>query len=218
MSTESAQSIAPHAPSWSGSADGTAPAPGLADPVFDAQRLFRGVLEALSRPGTVQRLPVAVAPPAPLTPWAGALALTLCDLDTPVWLDPVLNQPAVRAWLRFHAGCPMVEEPATAAFALIGDAAHLDDLSAFDIGPEEYPDRSTTVIAQVADLGAGAEGPPLRGPGIPGTARVTATGLASGFWTAWRDNGALYPQGVDVFLAAPDRLVGLPRSVMVAEG
>lgn len=218
MTTASAISTAPHAPSWLGLADGAAPAPGFADPVFDAQRLFRAALEALSRPGTVQHLPILVTPPAPLTPWAGALALTLCDLDTPVWLDPVLDQPMVRAWLRFHAGCPLVEEPATAAFALVGGAAHLDDLSTFDIGPEEDPDRSTTVIAQVADLDAGADGPPLRGPGIPGTVRVRATGLASGFWAAWRENGALYPQGVDVFLAAPDRLVGLPRSAMVAEG
>jgi len=194
------------------------PAPGLADPVFDAQRVFRVALEALSRPGTLHPPPVAVTPPAPLTPWAGALALTLCDLDTPVWLDPALDQRAVRDWLLFHAGCPLVTDPAAAAFALIGDATDLDDLSAFGIGPEEYPDRSTTVIAQVGDLAAGVQGPPLRGPGIPGQARVVATGLAPGFWAAWRDNTALYPQGVDVFLAAPGRLVGLPRSVMVAEG
>jgi len=191
------------------------PAPGFCDPVLEAQRLFRVALDALSRPGTVHPLPVALAPPAPLHPWAGALALTLLDLDTPVWLDPALNQGVVRDWLRFHAGCPLIDDPGAAAFALIGDGAGLDDLSPFAIGPAEYPDRSTTLIVQVDGVAEDATGHRLRGPGIQGERRLCVDGLCDGFWAAVRDNGALYPQGVDVFLAAPGHLAALPRSVTV---
>ena len=39
------------------------------------------------------------------------MALTLCDHDTPVWLDPVLAaSEAVAGWLRFHTGAPLVTD------------------------------------------------------------------------------------------------------------
>ncbi|MQX36357.1 phosphonate C-P lyase system protein PhnH [Roseospira navarrensis] len=193
-----------------------APAPGLADPVFDAQRLFRAALEALSRPGTIQALPVDLTPPAPLTPWAAALALTLLDLETPVWLDPALEAQAVRDWLRFHAGCPLVATPDEAAFALVGDASALDDLSAFPIGAAEYPDQGATLIVQVAGLRADA-GWTLSGPGIKGRTRLAVAGLPAAFPAIWAENAALHPQGVDIFLCAPHALAALPRSVTVRE-
>lgn len=193
-----------------------APAPGLADPVFDAQRLFRVALEALSRPGTIHALPVQVAAPPPVNPWAGALALTLLDLETPVWLDGAIDTAAVRDWLRFHVGCPLAATPAAAAFAVVGEAVGLDDLTGFAIGDPEYPDRSTTLIVQVTALRAG-DGWTLSGPGIQGTARLAVEGLPAAFPATWLENAALYPQGVDVFLAAPNGLAALPRSVTVTE-
>ncbi len=195
---------------------GPALGPGLAEPAFATQALFRIALEAMARPGTIHPLTVAVAPPAPLLPWAGAVALTLLDLDTPVWLDPTLDCQAVRDWLRFHAGSLLVDAPGAAAFALVGDPAALDDLSAFAIGSAEYPDRGATVIIQVAGLSTGV-GWILTGPGIQGRTRLRAGGLSADFARAWAENAALYPQGVDVFLAAPDGLAALPRSVTVSE-
>lgn len=200
-----------------GPPDEVVPRPGLADPVFDAQRLFRVALEALSRPGRVHALPVPVDPPAPLLPWSGALALTLLDLETPVWLDPGLNEAEVRTWLRFHTGCPLVAAPDQAAFALVGSADALDDPGRFAIGDAEYPDRSTTLILQVKGLRAG-EGWTLSGPGIPGTTRLAVDGLPATFPATWLENAALYPQGVDLFLAAPQGLAALPRTVRVEEG
>ena len=60
---------------------------GLADPVFDSQKIFRAVLDATSHPGRVVSVPLPVEPPAPLRPATASLCLALVDLDTPLWLD-----------------------------------------------------------------------------------------------------------------------------------
>lgn len=187
--------------------------PGFANPVLDGQAVFRGVLKALSYPGRIQPLPVSLDPPAPLNPCAAAVLLALSDLDAPVWLDPALDTPAVRAWLRFHAGCTIVEGRWQAAFAVIPANGEIDG---FRLGTPEYPETSTTVIVQVERLSDDA-GPTLTGPGIANAARVAAPALPQGFWQALRSNHALFPEGIDVILAAPGHLAGLPRTTLVTE-
>jgi len=187
--------------------------PGFDDPVTDSQAVFRATLKALSRPGTIVALPPRVQAPAPLSGTMGAVALALADLDAPVWLDPALKTEDVAAWLRFHAGCPIVEAPEEAAFALIGDAGALTALDRFAIGTPTFPDRSTTLVVQVDGLRN--TGRRLSGPGVKDSIALTVDGLADGFWTAWAGNAALFPQGVDVIFATDRALCGLPRTSQV---
>ena len=199
-----------------------APAPGFADPVFDAQSSFRAILDAMAHPGRIVRLPALSSAAPPLTPAAAACALTLLDFETPVWLDPTMTTPEVLAFLRFHCGCLIIGDPAAAAFALIADAAAMPDLSSFRIGDEAYPDRSATLIAQVRTLreGHALEGEialTLRGPGIRESAQFSVAGLPDDFAAHWANNHALYPLGADVILVARDRAVALPRSVAITE-
>src|SRR5690606_37837176 len=84
-------------------------APGFANPVFDSQRIFRGLLEAMSYPGRIVDTGSLASAPAPLSPAAAATCLALADYETPVWLDPAAHP--VRDWLRFHCGCPIVSDP-----------------------------------------------------------------------------------------------------------
>lgn len=187
---------------------------GLADPVLDAQRIFRGVLDAMAHPGRIVFLPPPPEPPAPLVPATAAIALTLLDYETPIWLDHRARTEEVIAYLRFHCGAPLAELPRSAAFGLVADAADLPSLDDFDLGTDEYPDRSTTVIVQVAGLRAGI-GRRLSGPGIDGERRLDIQGMSDWIWPMWVENHALFPRGVDLLLAADSRVVALPRTTLV---
>lgn len=192
----------------------TALAPGFADAPRASQSVFRALMDALARPGTVLPLATGLVPPAPLTAELAAIALTLADYETPVWLDPALAAaPGPSAYLRFHSGAPLVEDPAAARFALVADAGALPDLSTFAQGEPDYPDRSATLVVAVQGF---AEGPwTLDGPGIDGTRRFGVQGLPADMAERLAANRALFPLGVDLILCAPGLVAGLPRSVRV---
>ena len=183
--------------------------PAFADPVHDAQRTFRVVLEAMARPGSVWPLHGLPRPPAPLSPAAAAVCLTLCDLDAPLWIDPAAI--AAADYLRFHTGAPVVDVPADAAFVLALAVDGLPPLNRLRLGEPDYPDRSATVVVQVSRLVAG-DGWRLSGPGIETTARLMVADLPDDFPERWAANHALFPLGVDLILAAPDSVAALPRT------
>src|ERR1700736_3925711 len=89
---------------------------GFADPVLDSQSVFRTVMMALARPGTIAELVTGqLLPPSPLTPELAAVALTLCDHETPVWFDRRLGAMAdVAAFIKFQTGAPVADDPAKA--------------------------------------------------------------------------------------------------------
>jgi alpha-D-ribose 1-methylphosphonate 5-triphosphate synthase subunit PhnH len=187
--------------------------PAFADPVLESQRTFRIVLDAVAHPGRIFRAPDGIHPPAPLHPAAAALALTLLDFESPLWVDVTVGAEA-RDWLRFHTGAPIVEQPGEAAFALVADADRLPPLDAFSRGTDERPERSATLIVQVDNLRP-HEGHRLTGPGIAGEIRLGVRGLPATFWDALRENHAQFPRGVDVLLTAGGSLAALPRTTRV---
>lgn len=84
---------------------------GFADKVFSAQSTFRSIMDAMARPGTVQRVVAAVGVPAPMMRATASIALTLFDHDTPIWLDSRMSEtPDVTKWLRFHTSAPVVAD------------------------------------------------------------------------------------------------------------
>ena len=188
--------------------------PGFADPVGQSQATFRAVLTAMAEPGRIMTLDLDLTPPPALGPAAAAVALSLLDGDTALWLDPASR--AALPSLRFHTGAPVVETPEQARFALVGDLARLPSLAAFDAGSDEYPDRSATVIIAVAALDAG-ETLRLHGPGIPDRRDLRVAGLPAGFRAEWRANHARFPRGIDVILTCGAQLACLPRSVQIEE-
>ncbi|MDR3372775.1 MAG: phosphonate C-P lyase system protein PhnH [Ancalomicrobiaceae bacterium] len=202
-----------------------APRPGFTDPVMQSQAVFRAVMAALAEPGTVHALAeditAAIDAPAPITPAAAAILLALADYETPIYLDEAARCGDVAAFLAFHCGSRITDIAADAAFALIADATALDRLDLFAQGSLEYPDRSTTLIVQVAELGdvpgEGAVRLTLAGPGIADTARIAFGPVHPGFVAALTDNRARFPQGADLILTDGTRLVGLPRTTRIEE-
>lgn len=189
-------------------------APGFADPVHGAHASFRTILDALAHPGRIEQMPLCLAgaPPPALGPAAAAAALTLCDIDTPIWLDAPLA--AAAAYLAFYCGSAITAMPAEACFAFVGDPSHVPPLDAFALGSDEYPDRSTTLVIEVASL---TEGLPVRlaGPGIEGERRIAVAGLCAGFWAERARLAELFPRGLDILFTSGAALAALPRSTRI---
>lgn len=187
--------------------------PAWDDSVQASQATFRCVLDALAEPGTVRTLPVEVTGPAPLHDATTALCLALLDFDTPVWSDAATRTASVASYLRFHCGCQLTDDAASAEFALVGNAADVE-LSSFAKGSMEYPDRSTTLFIQVPSL----DGGPVRtlsGPGIPGARTLRVAGLPANFDAQWRANTKAFPLGVDLVLCCRGQVIGLPRTTHI---
>ena len=187
---------------------------GLADPAVDGQVIFRAVLQAMARPGCIVEVPGPLEVPPPLHPAAAAVCLALVDFETSLWLDRAARTAAAVEYLRFHSGAVIVDAPGTASFALIADVSSMPALDAFPLGTDEEPERSATLILQVASLDA-TGGRRLTGPGIVGEARLRADGLPPAVWSEIRDNHAGFPRGVDLLLVAGARLAALPRTTRV---
>jgi alpha-D-ribose 1-methylphosphonate 5-triphosphate synthase subunit PhnH len=188
-------------------------AAGFVDPVVSAQTVFRAVLTATSRPGTVWPIGMELSAPAPLSGGAAAVALTLCDRDTSVWLDPPLcATKAVAAWLRFHCGAKVVEQPEAASFAFAADPIALPPFEHFNLGTADYPDRSTTIVLLIETFQSGHD-LVLRGPGIRNQQSLRAAPLPNDISERLKFNRSLFPRGVDLLLVTADQIAALPRSV-----
>ena len=192
---------------------------GFADKVLSAQSTFRSVMDAMARPGSVHCIASASGTPPGMMRGTAAIALTLFDHDTPLWLDPRMSEaPEVEKWLKFHTSAPIVSDPSIASFALIGNAAELPALDGFSFGSNDYPDRSTTLILQVESLREGLAFE-LSGPGIDGTTVLQARIEPLDLFARLSINAKLFPRGIDVVLVADDAVVAIPRTTrLVAEG
>lgn len=187
--------------------------PGFDDPVTGSQAVFRCALQALSLPGRAVDVPAVAQRPARGHGAAALLLLSLLDSDSTLWLSASLQGSDAQAWLRFHTGCRIVATPAEARFLWLAQGDAWPALAQMHAGSDEYPDQSATCVMEIEHL----DGRPdaawtLQGPGIPAPLRFAPQGLPPDFAAQWQANHASFPRGVDVFLATPTQLAGLPRS------
>jgi alpha-D-ribose 1-methylphosphonate 5-triphosphate synthase subunit PhnH len=178
---------------------------GFANVPIDASHAFRAIMTAMARPGEIGAVRGA-KPPAPLSVAAGVVLLTLCDPETPLYLAPGFDTAELRDWITFHTGAPFVG-PKAAMFAL-GEWEDLP-LTEFSRGTAEYPDRSATLIVEMAELSS--TGAILRGPGIERRGRFMLPDVE-----VFQDNARLFPLGLDFIFTSGERLAALPRTTKVS--
>ncbi len=186
----------------------------FAEPVFAAQSVFRTVMDCMARPGTIGTIAAAARPPQPLGAAVGAIALTLCDHDTPVWLTPQLAKSKLPGWLSFHAGAAVTVEKQDARFAFVEKGAVVPGFGLFAQGTQEYPDRSSTLVIEIESFDGGRP-LVLTGPGIRDEAVIAPQGLPETFVALAGANRAMFPRGVDLILVAGDRILCLPRTTVI---
>lgn len=177
----------------------------FAHPAEDAAFAFRACLEAMARPGRVQTISGAI-PPAPLSIASGTLLLTLANASTPIYLAPSHDTAAIRDWIAFHCGAPIV--PAEQATFALGTWEALHPVSRFDIGTSDYPDRSATLIVEMDALSE--PNARLTGPGIETAHEARLPEIA-----AFRENRARFPLGFDCIFTSDTSVSALPRSTYV---
>ncbi|MDS9468946.1 phosphonate C-P lyase system protein PhnH [Paracoccus sp. MBLB3053] len=178
---------------------------GFVDAPRDGAHAFRAVLNAMSRPGTIVELDAGHGP-APISPAAATVLLTLCDPTTPLHLAGSHDNPALRDWIAFHCAAPIVAVE-QAVFAL-GTWQALQPLQGYSIGTPEYPDRSATLIVDGHDFDALPSR--LTGPGIHDWAQLALPDAR-----AFIANHTHFPLGWDAILTSGSRLAALPRSTEV---
>lgn len=188
---------------------------GLVDPVFGSQAIFRKILAAMSRPGSIHTLPPDLnGSPDGLSPAAAAILLTMCDYETPFFSSDDTN--VTSDWLRFYTGAIRTSHPADAKFALIRSDVENPKLQDFNLGDDRYPDLSTTLVIECPHMTGGSP-VALSGPGIQGKLDIAPSGLRQGFWTEVQNNSLRYPLGVDLIFTNGLDLMALPRSIRIVE-
>lgn len=191
--------------------DNTMPA-GFANPVRDSQASFRQLLDAVAHPGRVRDLAGAQETVPGLQAAAAAIALTLTDFETPVWLAPGCLPAA--DFLRFHCGCPLVADPHEAGFAFATNWEECPPLADFDLGDDDEPARSTTLVVGVDRLRTNGE-LILRGPGIAQHHQLDEAALPFNRVTERAALGSLFPRGLDLILVQDRQVCALPRSTRI---
>lgn len=180
---------------------------GFSDAPRQSARAFRAALEAMARPGSTYVLQEMGDAPAPVSRAAATLLLVLCDPETPLHLAGGYDTDALRGWVTFHTGAPLV--PADKAMFVLGNWSALE-LGALSLGTAEYPDRSATVIVDGVFEGVEVT---LRGPGIKEMTRARLPEVA-----VFQDNAARFPLGLDFYFTTGAKLSALPRSTRVTAG
>ncbi|MEQ8334191.1 phosphonate C-P lyase system protein PhnH [Nisaea sp.] len=186
--------------------------PGFSDPVSQSQLVFRHLLDAMARPGTVETIDLGIEGPEKLDLAATAIALALVDFETPLYLAPVLSTPAAETYLKFHCGTRIVTEPKDASFAILDEAPA--DFGNFNAGTEEYPELGATLIIQVGTIET-AGSLSLTGPGIKDRTTLALPDVPAAFWPVRTKSQRYFPRGIDLIFVSGATMVAMPRTTNV---
>jgi len=186
------------------------------DAIIRDHAMFRALLSAISRPGSVCPLPYQgeVSGQSRLL---GEMLHCLMDNEVTYYVvdiesvnlsDEIAGQTGAR-----RADC------ATADFLIFPAGDSRGEVANARRGTLEYPDSGATVIYRVDELQETGGAAALHGPGIDGTVTPLIRGLATEELERLRDVNAEYPLGVDaLFLDNRGSVMWIPRSTRIGRG
>lgn len=164
------------------------------------QQIFRALMEAMARPGTVQDIRHSLdSAPA----WRGVLASLL---DTKTSFADCHNLLEDRDWPLFQA----VQAAAEQADYLLCLGNAVADISP-RVGTLSCPDQAATIVLNVESLGTGNTEIRLKGPGIRDVLSLQIDGLEKS-WLTFRAENISFPLGIDLILVDHHQLAAIPRT------
>jgi alpha-D-ribose 1-methylphosphonate 5-triphosphate synthase subunit PhnH len=197
--------------------------PAAYDPVFDAQKHYRALLECTARPGTIGQLDDLVLDVSPQLNRASAfLALTLLSADTTFYIAEG-RQSSVEFLHRETLARPAAAEQAD--FLFLPNTQRIEDIDRARTGTLTFPEQGSTAVVQVEGLSPapmpGALRLTLAGPGIESQTVVFVSGATEALLEALQRRNAEFPLGIDAYLTCESLSAGpcvlaLPRATRVS--
>ena len=179
------------------------------DEVFDAQKVFRLVLEAMANPGRLVDLAAPAGKMFGEEPALLALAMTFLDNEVSFWAgdDGALSGQISQLTLCRKA------DISEADFLFLTDGEQLEQaVQNAKCGSLRDPHKSATLIVRTEILGS--EFIALSGPGIRDLAELAASPDVVRALLLRKKQAYEYPQGIDfLFIDSQHRLMALPRLV-----
>lgn len=187
---------------------------------LESQAVFKVALDAIARPGSIERLPESITRrlPSVLAP-----LLVLADVETRVhvidtttfvWEEAVTSATGARTSSVVDAD--LIAVPFEARDQLASVFALASPGTAFS---PESGTRVTIGVDDIRENGAGSLAGVqlvLRGPGIDGERAVCIDGVTEGDVESWKRTNSRFPAGIDVwFTTDSGRVLGIPRSTHV---
>ncbi|NOQ33693.1 MAG: phosphonate C-P lyase system protein PhnH [Methanosarcinales archaeon] len=182
------------------------------DVIFDSQRIFRALLDAMANPGRIIALPgIDIKPPA-ANRYPLLLLMTLLDHEVSFCVMGGA-QTQVTEYLKTNTGSKESRLEDSDFILVCGGSSH-GLIQSARVGTLEYPDESATVIYDLDSIGndGGDVLFELSGPGIADKRMIGTSGIEQNEIEdvlAMRD----YPLGLDlIFSDKAGRIVCIPRS------
>ncbi|EKN4208413.1 phosphonate C-P lyase system protein PhnH [Yersinia ruckeri] len=178
-------------------------------PINDSQQAFRHILKAMSEPGVQVTLPHRQGW-GKLNPAATSLLLTLADQETTVYLADGLTSDSIWKNLRFHTGAAAATSLQQADFAIFHQEITAEQLAHCPAGNEVSPERSVTVVIQIASL---HQGTPLRlrGAGIEQQRQISPC-LPTALLNYLIARPKTFPMGIDFLFTCGENLMAIPQT------
>ena len=183
------------------------------DEVFDGQKVFRKILEAMSNPG--RRVSISEQAEKMYGDNRSFLAIAMTLLDNEVSFSACDNKDLAEniSLLTLSKEAPLEESD----FIFVEDENKLDVVFAgAKCGTLEDPQKSATIIIKVDDNCDTAFD--VYGAGVEGTLKLEVPDIVEKIMELRKQQNYEYPQGVDmIFVADNGDLFSIPRLVMRRE-